>query len=324
MSSSYTADPVNLAAELSMSEENAQRYGLWLDWQSGLRSLWACIESRLSSHGRDSSRGSAAIVHRIVHLDCSHSFITNNLFVRRWTMRRGPGAGQKPLPHNYDPEKFTDMTMQLVRQLIHKVYQQSPTPQEHALAETNRKKEMRLLIDTTLEKIQMLYLRHCNPSIPLHRGVLLGLANNIKWKFWIMFFHRFQRQHRSLCMTPEMNSAQEEDYEPFRWHLDSYSGFRAASYILLQLSDPSSRKELGPALVERGRKALQGMRDVRASNIDDNNDNDNDSKVWTLLRKIDLVNHQLSSDNQNENTGPNHAQQPLSNNNNNSSSYPVG
>lgn len=54
---------------------------------------------------------------------------------------------------------------------------------------------MRLLIETTLEKNHMLYLRHCDSRFPLHR-LILDLSNHIKWKFWIYYYYKFPKGQR--------------------------------------------------------------------------------------------------------------------------------
>lgn len=115
--------------------------------------------------------------------------------------------GQTPLPDRYDPKAFTDMTMQLVRfNGIHcmqeLLYKKSdirgrshlgPCSVRHS--DVDEEQEMRILIESTLEKIQMLYLCYCNPNIPLQRCVL-ELASHIRWKFWITFYYRFSNGNR--------------------------------------------------------------------------------------------------------------------------------
>ena len=126
--------------------------------------------------------------------------------------------GQAPLPYQYGPGAFTDITMQLARLnriycMQELLYKASPklapdSRRSHIGSLTSRdsvlqlvfdeEQEMRILIESTLEKNQMFYLCHCNPSIPLHRCVL-NLANHIRWKFWIIFYYRFSnRNNRPL------------------------------------------------------------------------------------------------------------------------------
>lgn len=123
--------------------------------------------------------------------------------------------GQPPLPHHYDPRKFTSMTIQLVRlhgvlsmqKLLHELPRDTlaSDPQRGGLQATDgllaaaEEQDMRLLIETTLEKNQMLYLRHCDSRLPLHR-LILDLSNHIKWKFWIYYYYKFPKgQRRSLA-----------------------------------------------------------------------------------------------------------------------------
>lgn len=124
-------------------------------------------------------------------------------------------AGQSPLTNYYDPGKFTTMTIQLVRlngiisvqKLLHLVSEGAPASDHQSGTEqvTNdtstaaEEQNMRLLIETTLEKNQMLHLRYCDSRIPLHR-LTLNLSNHIKWKFWIYYYFKFPTgQRRSLA-----------------------------------------------------------------------------------------------------------------------------
>lgn len=108
-------------------------------------------------------------------------------------------AGQEPLSEDYNPASFTEMTMQLVRlngtrsmqQLLHMV---PPTGKVNELASSSntsrhQEQEARLLIETTVEKNQMLYISYTDSRIPLHR-LTRSLANHIKWKFWIIYHRR--------------------------------------------------------------------------------------------------------------------------------------
>lgn len=125
--------------------------------------------------------------------------------------------GQPPLPDHYNPCKFTAMTVQLVRlhgvtsmqKLLYLVRRNNTAPDVNpnffqpkdrqsasvsAAAAAEEEQNMRMLIETTLEKNQMLYLRYCDLRIPLHRFIL-HLSNHIKWKFWIYYQLQYPHSH---------------------------------------------------------------------------------------------------------------------------------
>lgn len=129
-------------------------------------------------------------------------------------------VGQPPLAHYYDPGKFTTMTIQLVRlhgilsmqKLLHLVSDDAPAANHQSRTQqtsndtstATEEQNMRLLIETTLEKNQMLYLRYCDSRIPLHR-LTLNLSNHIKWKFWIYYYFKFPTGQR-LSLAPAQKS----------------------------------------------------------------------------------------------------------------------
>ncbi|KAM3502568.1 hypothetical protein MY11210_009028 [Beauveria gryllotalpidicola] len=214
--------------------------------------------------------------------------------------------GQPPLPDHYDPRKFTAMTIQLVRlhgvtslqKLLHSLPRDAPVPErgpgayqptggQLAAAE---EQEMRVLIEATLEKNQMLYLRYCDSRIPLHRLTLV-LSNHIRWKFWIYYYYQVPHGQRaslapaqkSLIFAQSLNlldsyisMKKDMGLNPYRWMIDGHFGLHAASYVISVLEDTQSNDTLDPDLSHRGKQLLQSIQDLSA---------DTESKQGSLINQ---------------------------------------
>ncbi|KAK8143564.1 hypothetical protein G3M48_007058 [Beauveria asiatica] len=214
--------------------------------------------------------------------------------------------GQPPLPDHYDPRKFTTMTIQLVRlhgvtsmqKLLHMLPCDAPVPEPEpgtyqpadgqlAAAE---EQEMRVLIEATLEKSQMLYLRYCDSRIPLHRLTLV-LSNHIKWKFWIYYYYQVPHGQRvslapaqkSLIFSQSLNlldsyvsMKKDTGLNPYRWMIDGHFGLHAASYVISVLEDTQSNATLDPDLSHRGKQLLQSIQNLST---------DTESKLSSLINQ---------------------------------------
>ncbi|KAM3489663.1 hypothetical protein MY3957_007057 [Beauveria namnaoensis] len=214
--------------------------------------------------------------------------------------------GQPPLPDHYDPRKFTTMTIQLVRlhgvtsmqKLLHMLPRDVPVPERRpgnyqptdgqlAAAE---EQEMRVLIEATLERNQMLYLRYCDSRIPLHRLTLV-LSNHIKWKFWIYYYYQVPQGQRSslapaqksLIFSQSLNLLDsyismktDTGLDPYRWMIDGHFGLHAASYVISVLEDTQSNATLDPDLSHRGKQLLQSIQELSA---------DTESKLGSLFNQ---------------------------------------